>query len=38
VQWRIPPYLLRKIKEVAPALKKNTKNNRKKKKKRLKKK
>jgi len=38
VQWRIPPYLLRKIKDVAPALKKNTKNNRKKKKKRLKKK
>lgn len=38
VQWRIPSYLLRKIKEVTPALKKKTNNNRKKKKKRLKKK
>jgi len=36
VQWRIPPYLLRKVKEVTPAPKKITNNNRKKK--RLKKK
>ncbi len=38
VQWRIPPYLLRKIKEVTPEPKKNTNKNRQKRKKRLKKK